>query len=164
MNNAAPETPAALQSRIAELEQQLKLSDQGVSRLAERCLALEKEVQSYLAVHPQREMRTDSPALLHPLLYYDAGFGFSEKDTLSSPDCVTDGLIFPAGSTGGRAAVPRRAQQRAAAAKEQGWQKAAHPGAGAGSGRAAADHCGLAAEPGPAAADQRRAESQVPGL
>ena len=92
MNNAAPETSAALQSRIAELEQQLKLSDQGVSRLAERCLALEKEVQSYLAVHPQREMRTDSPTLLHPLLYYDAGFGFSEKDTLSSPDCVTDAL------------------------------------------------------------------------
>lgn len=92
MNNAAPENTAALQDRIADLEQQLKLSDEGVSHLAERCLSLEKEVQSYLAAHPQREMRTDSPTLLQPLLYYDAGFGFSEKDTLSSPDCVTDEL------------------------------------------------------------------------
>ena len=92
MNNAAPESTAALQDKIAELEQQLKLSDEGNSHLAERCLALEKEVQSYLAAHPQREMHTDSPTLLQPLLYYDAGFGFSEKDTLTAPDCVTDEL------------------------------------------------------------------------
>ena len=92
MNNAAPENTAALQSRIEDLEQQLKLSDEGVSKLAERCLALEQEVQSYLAAHPQREMHTDSPTLLQPLLYYDAGFGFSEKDTLTAPDCVTDEL------------------------------------------------------------------------
>ena len=39
-------------------------------------------MQSYLAAQPQREMHTDSPTLLQPLLYYDAGFGFSEKDTL----------------------------------------------------------------------------------
>ena len=38
MNNAAPENTAALQEKIAELEQQLKLSDEGVSHLAERCL------------------------------------------------------------------------------------------------------------------------------
>lgn len=92
MNNAAPESTAALQDKIIELERQLKLSDEGNSRLAERCLALEKEVQSYLAAHPQREMHTDSPTLLQPLLYYDAGFGFSEKDTLTAPDCVTDEL------------------------------------------------------------------------
>ena len=49
-------------------------------------------MQSYLAAHPQREMHTDSPTLLQPLLYYDAGFGFSEKDTLTAPDCVTDEL------------------------------------------------------------------------
>ena len=50
MNNETPE--AALRSRIADLEQQLKLSDEGCSRLASRCLDLEKEVQSYLAAHP----------------------------------------------------------------------------------------------------------------
>ena len=92
MNNAAPENTAALQEKIAELEQQLKLSDEGASHLAERCLALEQKVQSYLAAHPQREMHTDSPTLLQPLLYYDAGFGFSEKDTLTAPDCTTDEL------------------------------------------------------------------------
>ena len=92
MNNAAPENTAALQEKIAELEQQLKLSDEGASHLAERCLTLEQKVQSYLAAHPQREMHTDSPTLLQPLLYYDAGFGFSEKDTLTAPDCTTDEL------------------------------------------------------------------------
>ena len=92
MNNAAPENTAALQNRITDLEQQLKLSDEGASRLAERCLALEKEVQTYLDAHPQRELHIDSPTLLQPLLYYDAGFGFSEKDTLTAPDCVTDEL------------------------------------------------------------------------
>ena len=92
MNNAAPENTAALQEKIAELEQQLKLSDEGASHLAERCLSLEQKVQSYLAAHPQREMHTDSPTLLQPLLYYDAGFGFSEKDTLTAPDCTTDEL------------------------------------------------------------------------
>ena len=90
MNNETPE--AALHSRIADLEQQLKLSDEGCSRLAARCLDLEKEVQSYLAAHPQREMHTDSPTLLQPLLYYDAGFGFSERDTLTAPDYVCDEL------------------------------------------------------------------------
>ena len=89
MNN---ETPAALHSRIADLEQQLKLSDEGVSRLAERCLALEQEVQGYLAAHPQRELHADSPSRLHPTLYYDAGFGFSEADTLTSQDCLYDEL------------------------------------------------------------------------
>ena len=42
MNNETPE--AALRSRIADLEQQLKLSDEGCSRLAARCLAREKAV------------------------------------------------------------------------------------------------------------------------
>lgn len=92
MTNEAPATTAALQGRIADLQQQLKLSDEGVSRLAQRCLALEQEVQACAAAHPQREMRTDSPTLLQPLLYYDTGFGFSEKDTLTAPDCTTDEL------------------------------------------------------------------------
>ena len=89
MNN---ETPAALHSRIADLEQQLKLSDEGVSRLAERCLALEQEVQSYISAHPKKEERTESKALRQPKLYYDCGFGFSEADTLTSDDCVYDQL------------------------------------------------------------------------
>ena len=50
MNNAAPENTAALQEKIAELEQQLKLSDEGASHLAERCLSLEQKVQSYLCL------------------------------------------------------------------------------------------------------------------
>lgn len=79
MTNEAPATTAALQGRIADLEQQLKLSDEGVSRLAQRCLALEQEVQACAAAHPQREMRTDSPTLLQPLLYYDTGFGFPKR-------------------------------------------------------------------------------------
>lgn len=90
MMNDTPE--AALRSRIADLEQQLKLSDEGVSRLAERCFALEQEVQSYLAARPQRELHADSPSRLHPTLYYDAGFGFSEADTLTSQDCLYDEL------------------------------------------------------------------------
>lgn len=61
MNNAAPENTAALQEKIAELEQQLKLSDEGASHLAERCLSLEQKVQSYLAAHPQREMHMTRP-------------------------------------------------------------------------------------------------------
>lgn len=66
MNNEAPASTAALQARIADLEQQLKLSDEGVSHLAERCLGLEQEVQSYLAAHPQNEKHTDSPPCCSP--------------------------------------------------------------------------------------------------
>ena len=65
MNHDAPMTPAAMQAHIAELEQQLKLSDEGASHLAERCLSLEQKVQSYLAAHPQREMHTDSVSYTH---------------------------------------------------------------------------------------------------
>ena len=96
MNN---ETPAALHSRIADLEQQLKLSDEGVSRLAERCLALEQEVQSYISAHPKKEERTESKALRQPKLYYDCGFGFSEADTLTSDDCVYDQLNGTVGAS-----------------------------------------------------------------
>ena len=92
MNNEAPATTAALQSRIADLEQQLKLSDEGVSRLAQRCLALEQEVQSYLAAHPQGEKESDSIALLQPTLYYDTGRGFSQQNSLTAPDFEVDEL------------------------------------------------------------------------
>ena len=54
MNHDAPMTPAAMQAHIAELEQQLKLSDEGVSQLAQRCLELEQQLlacQTELAKH-----------------------------------------------------------------------------------------------------------------
>lgn len=50
MNNDAPQTLDAAGSRVAELEQQLRLSDEGVSRLAQRCLELEQQVLKYEAV------------------------------------------------------------------------------------------------------------------
>ena len=43
MNNDIPETAAAACRRTADLEQQLRLSDEGVSRLAQRCLELEQQ-------------------------------------------------------------------------------------------------------------------------
>ena len=90
MMNETPE--AALRSRIADLEQQLKLADEGTSRLAQRCLELEKQLQTFYAVHPQKEMQADSPALVQPLLYFDAGFGFSQRDTVKAPDYEYDEL------------------------------------------------------------------------
>lgn len=79
------------EERVALLEQQLQLSDEGVSRLAQRCLELEQQLQAVLAAHPQHEQRTDSPALMTPRLYYDVGFGFSERDTVISEDVVSEG-------------------------------------------------------------------------
>ena len=49
MNNEIPETLAAAQSRVSDLEQQLRLSDEGVSRLAQRCLELEQQMLTYQA-------------------------------------------------------------------------------------------------------------------
>ena len=88
MMNDTPE--AALCSRIADLEQQLRLADEGTSRLAQRCLELEKQLQTFYATHPQKEMQADSPALVQPLLYFDAGFGFSQRDTVKAPDYEYD--------------------------------------------------------------------------
>lgn len=79
MNNEAPASTAALQARIADLEQQLKLSDEGVSRLAERCLGLEQEVQSYLAAHPQNEKHTDSPPCCSPPSISMRALAFGER-------------------------------------------------------------------------------------
>ena len=53
MMNDTPE--AALRSRIADLEQQLRLADEGTSRLAQRCLELEKQLQTFYAVHRAAE-------------------------------------------------------------------------------------------------------------
>ena len=82
-------TAAAQDSRIAELEQLLRLSDEGVSRLAQRCLTLEQELQAYLAANPAKQGHA-SPALLSPKLFYDAGFGLSEQDSLAAPEGVYD--------------------------------------------------------------------------
>lgn len=90
MNNVAPENTASLQGRIDDLEQQLRLADEGNARLAARCLSLEQEVQTYLAAHAPHEKQTDSPALLQPVIYYNTGFGFSEKEILRSKDCNVD--------------------------------------------------------------------------
>ena len=60
MNHDAPMTPAAMQAHIAELEQQLKLSDEGVSQLAQRCLELEQQLlacQTELAKHSAAAFR-----------------------------------------------------------------------------------------------------------
>ena len=88
MMNDTPE--AALRNRIADLEQQLRLADEGTSRLAQRCLELEKQLLTFYATHPQKEMQADSPALVQPLLYFDAGFGFSQRDTVKAPDYEYD--------------------------------------------------------------------------
>ena len=88
MTNETPET--ALRGRISDLEQQLKIADEGTSRLAQRCLELEKQLQTFYATHPQKEMQTDSPALVQPLLYYDSGFGFSQRDSVRAPDYEYD--------------------------------------------------------------------------
>lgn len=88
MNSATPET-AALHSRIADLEQQLRIADEGNARLAQRCLALDQKLQSYLAVSPVRESRASSVLLL-PRLFYDTGMGLSEQDCLNAPAGVYD--------------------------------------------------------------------------
>lgn len=90
MNSEATET-AALRSRVADLEQQLALSDAGVSRLAERCLALEQEVQAYLAAQPRQALH-ENAALLLPKLFFDTGFGYSEQESLAAPEGAYDEL------------------------------------------------------------------------
>ena len=106
MNSASPETAAALRGRITELEQQLRLSDEGVSRLAERCFALEQQVEAARAANPAKETHANS-ALLLPKLFYDCGYGLSEQDSLAAPagvyeektHLVTVAFELPAAST-----------------------------------------------------------------
>lgn len=87
MNNDAPQTLDAAGSRVAELEQQLRLSDEGVSRLAQRCLELEQQVLKYEAVLASQGADTEQGALLLPQLFYDSGSGFSPHECLTvSPD------------------------------------------------------------------------------
>lgn len=91
MNHEAPQTLAAAQERILELEQQLRLSDEGVSRLAERCLTLEQQLLTC-----QNALSKDSPdpvaaPLLFPQIFYDAGNGFSPQECLTvTEDCYNE--------------------------------------------------------------------------
>lgn len=87
MNSEATENTALL-SRIADLERQLKLSDEGAGRLAQRCLELEQQV---LAADPKQELHTGSPLLL-PQIFYDCGGGFSAQDSLTAPANCCDEL------------------------------------------------------------------------
>ena len=74
-------------TRQAELEQQLRLSDEGVSRLAQRCLELEQQVLKYEAVLASQGADTEQGALLLPQLFYDSGSGFSPHECLTvAPD------------------------------------------------------------------------------
>lgn len=79
---------AALRGRVADLEQQLALADEGTARLAQRCLELEQQV---LAADPKQELHTGSPLLL-PQLFYDTGSGFSAQDSLTAPANCCDEL------------------------------------------------------------------------
>lgn len=89
MSNEIPETAADFQARTAELEQQLRLSDEGVSRLAQRCLELEQQVLTCKAELARRHTETD-PALLLPQLFYDTGHGFSPQERLTVTETAYD--------------------------------------------------------------------------
>ena len=99
MNNDAPVTLAALQAHADELEQQLKLSDEGVSRLAERCLALEQQVLFYETELAKHAGDTDSPGLLLPQLFYDTGSGYSPRECLTVTDDCYNELTHEATAT-----------------------------------------------------------------
>lgn len=92
MNHDVPETLAAARSRAADLEQQLKLSDEGVSRLAERCLELEQQVLTYQAALAKHSSETESAALTLPQLFYDSGSGFSPRECLTATEDAYDEL------------------------------------------------------------------------
>ena len=92
MNHDVPETLAAARSRAADLEQQLKLSDEGVSRLAERCLELEQQVLTYQAALAKHSSENESAALTLPQLFYDSGSGFSPRECLTATEDAYDEL------------------------------------------------------------------------
>ena len=88
MNHDAPVTPAAMQAHIAELEQQLKLSDEGVSQLAQRCLELEQQLLTYQTKLSKRSAETENATLALPQLFYDTGSGFSPRECLTATEEV----------------------------------------------------------------------------
>ncbi len=79
-----PETMESLRGRIAELEQQLSISDAGVSKLAQRCLSLEQQLQAYTADLSDDDDQLN-PQLTRAKLLYDLGFGYSEQNMLEAP-------------------------------------------------------------------------------
>lgn len=79
-----PETMESLRGRIAELEEQLSISDAGVSKLAQRCLTLEQQLQAYTADLSDDDNQLN-PQLTRPKLLYDLGFGYSEQNMLEAP-------------------------------------------------------------------------------
>ena len=92
MNNDVPETLAAARSRAADLEQQLKLSDEGVSRLAQRCLELEQQVLNYQAALARHGSDNEPAALTLPQLFYDSGSGYSPRECLTVAEDAYDEL------------------------------------------------------------------------
>ena len=72
MNQNLPETD--LHSRIQELERRLRLAEQGASRLAQRNLALQQELEAMAALSPQMELPKTRRCCC-PSCFYDAGFG-----------------------------------------------------------------------------------------
>jgi len=92
MNNDVPETLAAARSRTADLEQQLKLSDEGVSRLAQRCLELEQQVLAYQSALAKQNTDATPSVLTLPQLFYDSGAGFSQRECLTVTEEAYDEL------------------------------------------------------------------------
>ena len=92
MNNDVPETLAAARSRTAELEQQLRLSDEGVSRLAQRCLELEQQLLTYQAALARHSSESEPAVLTLPQLFYDSGAGFSQRECLTVTEDAYDEL------------------------------------------------------------------------
>ena len=92
MNNDVPQTLAQACSLISELQQQLKISDEGVSRLAQRCLELEQQTLHYRTAL-EKHCSEDGPAVLTmPQLFYDSGSGFSPRECLIAPEDSSDHL------------------------------------------------------------------------
>lgn len=83
MNHEAPKTLAAAQERVLELEQQLRLSDEGVSQLAQRCLALEQQLLLCQEQLSKQGGGTAPVDLVLPQLFYDSGSGFCQRECLT---------------------------------------------------------------------------------
>lgn len=99
MSNDIPETLAAARSHAADLEQQLKLSDEGASRLAERCLELEQQVLIYQAALAKHGSDNEPAALTLPQLFYDTGSGYSPRECLTVTEDAYDELTHEVSAT-----------------------------------------------------------------
>jgi hypothetical protein len=80
-----PETIEGLRGRIAELEEELAVADAGAGKLAQRCLSLEQELQTF-TMTPEEEEDSLNVQLLRPTLLFDQGFGYSAQNMLDAPD------------------------------------------------------------------------------